>query len=189
MGGRQTRTDPLYGHIFDHFAVEYEYADGRRVLSLCRQQDGTTSKRGRVVPGVARAQSNAYDTIEGRNAYNTRDPRGMNPYVEEHRDLVASIRAGKPLNEGRQIVESNLTAILGRERRIRARSLTWDELLASNLSILPTTFALGATGDTGRADSRRDDTDSAPSARGGEMERREFVSALGSGRDGMEVEG
>jgi len=67
----------------------------------------------------------------------------MNPYVEEHRDLVASIRAGKPLNEGRQIVESNLTAILGREAAYTGQSLTWDELLASNLSILPTTFALG----------------------------------------------
>jgi len=24
MGGRQTRTGPEYGNIFDHFAVEYE---------------------------------------------------------------------------------------------------------------------------------------------------------------------
>ena len=25
MGGRQVRVEPAYGHIFDHFAVEYEY--------------------------------------------------------------------------------------------------------------------------------------------------------------------
>ena len=28
MGGRQVRTSPIYGNIFDHFAVEYEYPDG-----------------------------------------------------------------------------------------------------------------------------------------------------------------
>ena len=142
MGGRQTRTDPLYGHIFDHFAVEYEYANGRRVLSMCRQQDGTASKVAEAFQGTA-GSSNAYDTIEGKKAWKHAKLEGMNPYVEEHRDLVASIRAGKPLNEGRQIVDSNLTAILGREAAYTGQAITWDELLASNLSILPPSFALG----------------------------------------------
>jgi predicted dehydrogenase len=142
MGGRQTRTDPLYGHIFDHFAVEFEYADGRRVTSFCRQQDGTASRVAEAFQGTL-GRSNAYDTIEGPNAWQHAKLEGMNPYVEEHRDLVASIRAGTPLNEGRQIVESNLTAILGREAAYTGQSLTWDELLASKLSILPPEFAFG----------------------------------------------
>ena len=41
MGGRQARTDPAYGHIFDHFAIDYEYENGAHMLSMCRQQDGT----------------------------------------------------------------------------------------------------------------------------------------------------
>lgn len=41
VGGRQVWVDPSFGHIFDHFAVELEYANGARVLSMCRQQDGT----------------------------------------------------------------------------------------------------------------------------------------------------
>ena len=28
MGGRQVRTDPAYGHIFDHFTIDYEYPNG-----------------------------------------------------------------------------------------------------------------------------------------------------------------
>jgi predicted dehydrogenase len=142
MGGRQVRTDPLYGHCYDHFAVEFEYADGRRVLSFCRQQDGTSSRVGEAFQGT-RGRSNAYDTIEGPNAWKHERLQGMNPYVEEHRDLVASIRAGAPLNEGRQIVESNLTAILGREAAYTGQTLTWDDLLASKLSILPPVIALG----------------------------------------------
>ncbi|MBK7907972.1 MAG: Gfo/Idh/MocA family oxidoreductase [Gemmatimonadetes bacterium] len=143
MGGRQTRTDAVYGHIFDHFAIEYEYADGRRITSFCRQQDGTTSRVREDFQGSL-GRTNAADTIEGRNAYKAAVIPGMNPYVEEHRDLVASIRAGRPLNEGRQIVDSNLTAILGREAAYTGQTLTWDELMASNLSILPKEFAFGA---------------------------------------------
>jgi hypothetical protein len=63
--------------------------------------------------------------------------------VEEHRALVQSIRDGAPRNEGRQIVESNLTAILGREAAYTGQALTWDELLASKLSILPPSIGFG----------------------------------------------
>lgn len=143
LGGRQTRTDPLYGHCFDHFAVEYEYADGRRMTSWCRQQDGTQSKVAEWFQGT-RGKSNAYDTIEGPNAWKHATLEGMNPYVEEHRNLVASIRAGRPLNEGRQVTESNITAILGREAAYTGQTITWDELMASNLSILPTSWQFGA---------------------------------------------
>ncbi len=142
MGGRQTRTDPLYGHVFDHFTVEFEYADGRRVISMCRQQDGTASKVGEAFQGT-RGRSNAYDTIEGPNAWKHEKLTGVNPYVEEHRDLVASIRVGTPLNEGRRMVESNLTAILGREAAYTGQAVTWDELLDSKLAILPTAHAFG----------------------------------------------
>ncbi len=142
LGGRQTRTDPLYGHIFDHFAVEYEYADGRRIHSMCRQQDGTTSRVAERFHG-SNGTSNAYDTISGRNAWQHAKLEGMNPYVEEHRDLVASIRAGTPLNEGRRIAESTLTAILGREACYTGQALGWDELLESGLSITPDPISFG----------------------------------------------
>ena len=40
LGGRQVRTRPEYGQIFDHHAVVYEYANGVKLFSLCRQQAG-----------------------------------------------------------------------------------------------------------------------------------------------------
>jgi predicted dehydrogenase len=141
MGGRQTRTDPLYGQIFDHFAIEYEYPDGQRILSMCRQQDGTASRVGERFQG-SRGTSNAYDTIEGAMTWKHEKVQ-VDPYVEEHRDLVASIRAGTPLNEGRRIAESTLTAILGREACYTGQLVSWDELMDSGMSIVPTPFAMG----------------------------------------------
>ena len=40
MGGRQVRTGPEYGNIYDHFSVVYEYANGAKLFSNCRQQPG-----------------------------------------------------------------------------------------------------------------------------------------------------
>jgi predicted dehydrogenase len=47
VGGRQARTAPEYGHIYDHFGLDYEYENGH-VLSMCRQQPGTPGPRRRV---------------------------------------------------------------------------------------------------------------------------------------------
>jgi len=41
MGGRQVRTAPAYGHIYDHFACEFEFKNGARFLSTCRHHDNT----------------------------------------------------------------------------------------------------------------------------------------------------
>ena len=37
LGGRQSRRGKRHGHIFDHFAVEYEYPNGVTMFSQCRQ--------------------------------------------------------------------------------------------------------------------------------------------------------
>ena len=40
LGGRQVRTAPEYGNIFDHFSVVYDYPNGARGFHSCRQQGG-----------------------------------------------------------------------------------------------------------------------------------------------------
>ena len=44
LGGRQVRVGKEFGHIFDHHAVEYEYADGSRMFSQCRQIAGCANR-------------------------------------------------------------------------------------------------------------------------------------------------
>ncbi len=142
-GGRQVRVDPSFGHIFDHFAVELEYANGARILSMCRQQDGTARFVGEHFMG-SKGTSDAQSWIRGGTAWRYPEPaEPVNPYVQEHTDLVASIRAGKPLNEGRQVAESTLTAILAREAAYTGQVITWDEIMASDLDLTPGAPAFG----------------------------------------------
>jgi predicted dehydrogenase len=147
VGGRQARVDPSYGHIFDHFAVELEYANGARILSMCRQQDGTARYVGERFAGTrgVASPSDGNPWIRGSTAewQWEQDGEPVNPYVQEHTDLIASIRAGSPINEGRQVAESNLTAILAREVAYTGQDITWDEIMTSNLDLTPPSITFG----------------------------------------------
>jgi myo-inositol 2-dehydrogenase / D-chiro-inositol 1-dehydrogenase len=142
MGGRQSRTDPKYGDAWDHFSVEFEYANGARVQSLCRQVEGTATRvserlvgtKGTAMPS-GRIWSGQAWKFEGQM---------VNPYDQEHINLVRSIRAGTPLNEGRQVAESTLTAILGRMSAYTGREVSYAWLLeASKLELKPSAYAWG----------------------------------------------
>ncbi|MEJ5250405.1 MAG: Gfo/Idh/MocA family oxidoreductase [Chthonomonadetes bacterium] len=126
VGGRQVRTDPVYGHIYDHFAIEYEYPGGVRVLSMCRQIDGCANRVGEYVIGTE-GVSDPGGWIRGKIQW--RNEGGSNPYVQEHTDLINSIREGKPLNEGEQVALSTLTAIMGRMAAYTGQEVTWDFVL------------------------------------------------------------
>ena len=89
MGGRQVRTDPDYGHIFDHFAIEYEYPNDVFVTSMCRQIDGCASKVEEVMHGTDghSVTRSGYALIRGENAWRFEQAK-PNRFVAAHRDLV-----------------------------------------------------------------------------------------------------
>ncbi len=113
LGGRQFRTGPEYGNIFDHFGVEFFYPNDVRTISMCRQIEGTTGNVSERVVGT-KGVSDCCGIIEGENPWRYDGPN-PNPYEVEHTDLIKSIRRGEPLNEGQRIAESTLCAIMGRE--------------------------------------------------------------------------
>jgi predicted dehydrogenase len=144
MGGRQVRTDPAYGHIFDHFAVEYEYPGGVTMTSFCRQQDGTSSRVGEVIRGSKGICSlnPGQGSIEGEHEWYF-DGENPNPYVQEHVDLHDSVRSGAGLNEARTVAEATMTAILGRLSAYTGRTLEWQSTLEADLDLSPGAYVMG----------------------------------------------
>jgi len=142
VGGRQVRVEPAYGHIFDHFALEFEYPNGARVLSMCRQIDGTATRVDEYLIGT-KGTADPAKWIKAAKPWRFEVEEPPNPYVQEHTDLIASIRKGQPLNEGRQVAESTLTAIMGREAAYTGQAITWDEIMNAELDITPKSFAFG----------------------------------------------
>jgi predicted dehydrogenase len=137
MGGR-SRTNPDYGHIFDFFAIDYEYPDGVHIQSMARQIDGCANSVSEAVQGTkGSSQCNAY-SINGKQVITQAQKKAsVDPYVQEHTDLIASIRAGKPLNELKTVAESTLTAIMGRMSAYTGKEVSWDFALNSQLNLMP----------------------------------------------------
>lgn len=145
LGGRQVRTDPVYGHIYDHFAIEYTYPNGVLVNSYCRQMPGCADRVAEVLEGTAGrlTASPGYGKIEGAGAWQFSGDN-PNPYVQEHRDMQAAIVSGRPLNEARNVAYSTLTAIMGRMAAYTGKQVTWDFALnQSTLDLAPPSYEFG----------------------------------------------
>jgi predicted dehydrogenase len=144
-GGRQVRTDPVYGNIFDHFAIEYEYPNGARIAYMGNQMDGCTGRCHEHfigTKGVAHTDW-ARSYIEGPNAYEY-EGSVPDPCLRQHADQVNAIRTGKKLNEGKRVAESSLTAIMGRMSAYTGRALKWDWVVnASKLDLSPPEYKFG----------------------------------------------
>jgi myo-inositol 2-dehydrogenase/D-chiro-inositol 1-dehydrogenase len=124
MGGRQVRRDP--GQIWDHFAIEYEYPNGARVMSMCRHWPQSDDNVSEFVIG-SKGTSDPGAWIQPRGEKRQPAPKGQSGYVLEHRDLIKSMLEGKPLNEGQRVAESTLTAVMGRMSAYTGRKIWWDK--------------------------------------------------------------
>src|SRR4051812_25158139 len=142
MGGRQVRTSPEYGHIFDHFAIDYEYENGTALMSMCRQIEGCDKRVSEALVGDKGTSQVDQYTITGAKAW--KFPGTDNrPYVQEHTDFIAAIRAGKPYNELKTVAESTLTAIMGRMSAYSGKVVTWEQALNSPEVLMPAGLTLG----------------------------------------------
>src|SRR5690606_30287891 len=85
MGGRQVRTAPEYGHIYDHFATVYEYPSDKFATMMCRQMNNTDKK---VANEFSGSEGTAYVLpdyyIAGKRPWRYENPEPPNMYVQEH---------------------------------------------------------------------------------------------------------
>ena len=143
MGGRQVRNDKkLHGQIFDHHFVEYEYADGSKLFSQCRQgQTGTHQQVSEHVVGTkGRADLNVQSRlfrITGPNAWELRLKQGEDGHQIEHFPLIEAIRNDTPYNELEIAAMSTMTAIMGRMATYSGKLIEWDEAINSKLQMMP----------------------------------------------------
>jgi predicted dehydrogenase len=139
MGGAEVRVGKDFGEIFDHHAVEFEYADGSRLFSQCRHKVGcwnSVSEHAHGSKGTARLDR---FTISGDDSWRFRG-KGKNPYQQEHDDLFHAIRNNEEYNEAEYGAKSSMTSILGRMATYSGKEVEWDKAIASEISIMPDSF-------------------------------------------------
>jgi predicted dehydrogenase len=123
--------EELYGNIYDHIASDFVYPNGVRLSSVCRQYPQGTFRRVDDLVVGTKGRSNGQDL----------GSKGLNPYVQEHINLVKSIRGDGPyLNEGQAVAEATLTCIMGREAAYSGVEVTWDMAMNSKQDLQPKAF-------------------------------------------------
>jgi predicted dehydrogenase len=148
MGGRQCRTGPEFGNIYDHFTVEYEYANGIRVMSMCSQIKGSTPRVGERVlctkGAICTNRGEGYiEDVKGNRIFKYEDEIHSGE-IAQCANLIRSIREGKPINECKRLAESTMAVILGRLSAYTGRALKWDwAMKASKLDLSPEKYELG----------------------------------------------
>ena len=145
QGGRIVRTDPKFGNVFDHFSAVYDFGSGVKGFFSCRQWAGAhrdVSDHIYGTKGVAHVQSHR---IEGETKWRWRPEEGFvdNMYQNEHDQMFASIRAGKPNHDGDVMCRATLLALMGRMSAYTGKEISWNQALESQENLAPAEYAWG----------------------------------------------
>ena len=140
QGGRLVRSGKDYGQIYDHFYVDYDYADGSKLLTQHRHMPGCWSQIGQIADGTKGTASVLAKQRGSIQLYDQPEPVWQerdtgNSYQIEHDRLFAAIRNDRPFNEAESGAISTMTAILGRKAAYSGKMLSWEEALNSSITL------------------------------------------------------
>lgn len=152
MGSRLRR---VTGDQYDNFSIDYTFENGVHVHSMCRQINGCANSVSERLQG-SKGSTNCQSTIlnlAGEEIWKYEYPLdsdgkptnsvSVDPYVQEHIDLITAIRTGKPFNELEATAISTLVGIMGRVSAYTGKETTYEEMMNSDLKLGPTVFVLG----------------------------------------------
>ena len=134
LGGRSASFGEIYGNVFDHHSVVYEYANGVRMYAFCRTQNGCYDEYTSAYFGT-KGRCYLIPTsrywIEGETKWKYKGPIG-DPHELEHKALFAAIRSGNPVNAGDYMARSTLVAVMGQLACYSGKELTWEQVSKSD---------------------------------------------------------
>ncbi len=135
LAGRSTMTEPLYGNVFDHHSVVYEFANGVRLYAFCRTTNGCYDETSSIILGTRGKASILDCRIWGETNWQWKGQG--DPYQIEHDKLFAGIRNGNPVNNGDYMARSTMIGIMGQLSCYTGKQVTWDEVNASDFAYAP----------------------------------------------------
>ncbi|MEO0478809.1 MAG: Gfo/Idh/MocA family oxidoreductase [Planctomycetota bacterium] len=148
MGGRQSRVQPEYGHVFDHFSTIFEWENGVKGHSYCRQQVGCDRDVNDYIYGQTGDANVFRHRITGENPWQYDGDEGAMfgaMYQNEHDELFKAIRGkGDTINNGEYMCNSTMMAVMGRMSAYTGKKITWDQAWESEEILGPDSYEFGS---------------------------------------------
>jgi predicted dehydrogenase len=135
LGGRSSMTEPIYGDVFDHHTVVYEFEGGVRIYALCRTTTGCYNEDSSIVFGSKGKADIVRCRLWGET--NWRWDGMCNPYQREHDVLFAAVRSGNPVNNGDYMCPSTMVAVMGQLSCYTGQEVTWEQISKSDFYYPP----------------------------------------------------
>ena len=137
-GGRSTLHGEIYGSVFDHHAVVYDFPKGVRVYAFCRTIDNCYNENSSLILGSKGRCDLLQLSITGETNWTHPGPKSkMDAYDLEHVALFNGIRTGKPVNNGDYMVRSTTIGIMGQLSCYTGQQVTWDQFEKSDFFYAP----------------------------------------------------
>ena len=136
LGGRSTSFGEVYGDMFDHHTVVYEFASGPRLYAVCQTRNNCYGSWDDILMGTKGVCHWSACRIEGETNWRYEGPSN-NPHDEEQNILIGSIRDGKPVNHGDTMIDSTYVAIMGQIACYTGKPVRWEEMLKADFEFEP----------------------------------------------------
>jgi len=135
LGGRSSMTEPIYGDVFDHHSVVYEFEGGALIYAFCRTTNGCYDSSSSIILGSKGKADIMRCRIWGET--NWRWEGRCDPYQREHDVLFAAIRSGPPVNNGDYMARSTMISVMGQISCYTGREVTWEQVNKSDFYYPP----------------------------------------------------
>jgi myo-inositol 2-dehydrogenase / D-chiro-inositol 1-dehydrogenase len=135
LAGRSTMQEPIYGDVFDHHSVVYEFESGVRAYALCRTTTGCYDEDSSLIFGTKGKASIKACRIWGET--NWRWQGQCDPYQIEHNNLFAAIRNSKPINCGHYMARSTMITVMGQLSCYTGKEIAWEQVNQSDFYYPP----------------------------------------------------
>jgi len=136
LAGRSAMFDELYGNVFDHHSVVYEFAGGVKLYAFCRTTTGCYNEYSSLIFGTKGRANLLAGRIEGESKWTCSDLK-HDPHALEIKELMKAIRAGKTINSGYHMANATLATVMGQISCYTGKEVTWAKAAKSDFYFAP----------------------------------------------------
>jgi myo-inositol 2-dehydrogenase/D-chiro-inositol 1-dehydrogenase len=136
LGGRSTSFGEVYGDMFDHHTVVYEFKSGVRLYAVCQTRANCFDVWDDFLVGTKGTCSWSACQINGQKKWRYKGPHNDASLGEQER-LIGSIRGGKTINDGHTMIDSTYMAVMGQLACYSGKPVTWEQMMAADFEFEP----------------------------------------------------